>query len=571
MLVLDMYAHGKFRKEVAAAVEKAGGEKLDESFFSVPPSPEMGDLSCTVAFKIAKDKKKNPKQVAEEITKKIKPAGLIGEVKAVGPYVNFFVDYNKFVGLVLGEAAGKRYGSSDAGKGKKIVIDYSSVNIAKPMTVGHLRSTIIGQAIKNILDYRGFECFGINYLGDWGLQFGKLLAAYEKWGDGKELKKDPINYLVDLYIRYHKEENEQLSENADKWFRALEDGRKEARERWETFRKMSLKKFEEAYSLLGVKFDEFSGEAQYALSGGTMDVVAEALEKGVATKEAECTAVINLEKYGLPNARILEKGRTLYLTREIAAAKDRYKRFKFHKNIYVVASQQNLHFEQFSKILGLLGYPWAKDCIHVNFGFMSLPGGKKMSTRTGDFIELEEVLNKAIEEARKIMEKKNPDLKDKKAAAETVGVGAVVFADLSQNRIKDIEFDWNRFVSFDGDTGPYLQYAHVRCAGIIEKLGKLKKKPDFSLLTAKEETNLIRIISEFPNTIEQAADKYEPHVIAQYLIRLAHAFSSFYDACPVMAADGEELKASRLELVKATKNTLKLGLNLLGIQAPDGM
>ena len=561
----------RFFEESAQALSKASGVKVNAADLSVPPNAELGDASSAVCFELAKKDKKNPVELAKQLAAKIKPTGLIARVEAKGPYVNFFVNQAKLAEAVLKEGTKKGYGASGEGKGRVVVLDYSSTNVAKPMHVGHLRSTIIGQSVRNILEFQGYKTIGVNYLGDWGFQFGKLITAFEKWGSEKELKKDPISYLVALYVRFHKEAKTkpELEEQAREWVVKLEKRDKQAMKYWKEFRDLSIKKFEDTYKLLGVKFDVYSGESEYALSDKTSEVIKEAQDKKIAFQEAPGTIVVPLEVHGINNARLLDNGATLYFTRDIAAAKDRYKRWKFAKSLYVVSSQQDLHFKQLFKTLELLGYAWAKDCAHVNFGYLNLPEGK-MSTREGNFVLLGDLLETAVKKAEKIIEQKNPGLKNKRAAAEMVGVGAVVFADLSQNRVKDVTFEWDKALSFEGDTGPYLQYAFVRCNGIIDAVGKTGK-PRADSLVNPEELTLTKKLAEFPKAVDAADLKYEPHVIATYLLALARAFSAFYEKCPVAKEENPGLKAARLELVKATRNVLETGLGLLNIKAPREM
>jgi len=556
-----MYFLKTLKKQIKTELEKTTGKKIKEKNFSYPPNSNLGDLSVNIAFEIAKEQKINPKQAAEEILNKLSKIKGIKEIKAINGFINFYFDYPYFSEKVLNEAIEKNYGSSKIGENKTIFIDFSSVNIAKPMHVGHLRSTVIGASLYNLLNYVGFNCYSENYLGDWGLQFGKLMYAYKLWGDETQLEKNPIKHLNELYVKFHELENDELKKEAEQWLTKLEKKDKEAVELWQKFRELSLKKFSKVYELLNVKFDSFNGESFY--SKFNEEIIKEALNKNIAFKEKEKTIIVPLEKFGLTNARLMENGRTLYITRELAAAKYRKKKFNFYKTLYVVSSAQSLHFQQLKKILELLGYKWANDCEHIKFGLFSLPEGK-ISTRKGKIIRLQEVLDKAVEKAFEIINEKNPELENKQQTAEKIGVGAVKFADLSQNRIKDVVFDFEKMISFEGNTSPYLQYAYVRCNAILEKNKaneqKLKKsKPNFSELT-NEEKQLIKKISEFSEIIEKSALQYEPHQLAQYLLELAHDFSSFYEKYKVIGNN------ERILIVKATSNILKIGLNLLGIK-----
>ncbi|NYZ79695.1 arginine--tRNA ligase [Candidatus Micrarchaeota archaeon] len=557
-----MYALQKIRNDVSSSI------KCSETELSKPPE-NNGDISCSAAFRLAKEQKKNPKQIADELAKLKKPA-MIKDVRSAGPYVNFFIDYEKFAESVLEESLKKDYGSSKYGEKRVITIDYSSPNIAKPFGIGHLRSTVIGQSIYNLNSFVGFKCVGINHLGDWGLQFGKLLVAYKKWGDKKKIEKDPIRELLKIYVRFHEEakKNPDLEGEALTEFRKLEEKDHENTDLWRWFSKISLRDFNKVYAMLGISFDKIEGEAHYALLDDTKKVVDEAIKKKVAITEEDGAIVIPLEKYNLTNARLFENGRTLYITRDVAAAEDRKKKYKFSKNIYVVGSEQKLHFQQLFKTIELLGYEWSRDCEHVPFGMMSFPEGGKMSTREGKVIFLEDVLDKAVSKAKKIISEKNPSLKNKDKAAGVIGVGAVKFADLSQNRIKDVEFDWDRMISFEGDTAPYLQYAYVRCLSILEKTGKQKKTFGVPSALEEEEKKMIIKLAEFPDVVMQAAVHYEPHVLANYLLSLVHDYSAFYEKCKVIGSSNE---AFRLKIVESTANVLKIGLGLLGIGVIDEM
>ncbi len=566
-----MYVLEKIREDVKESVEKACGLDLKPSMLSEPPSPELGDISTSVAFALAKQEKKSPAETARDILEKLESPPLIRKTSTAGPYINFYIDWEKAGKKVLEEARTPEYASSDEGKGKWIVIDYSSPNVAKPMHIGHMRSTIIGDSIHRLYKRLGYSVHRVNHIGDWGVPFGKLIAAYKKWGDERELEKDPIHYLVGLYVRYNQaeEQDPSLKQEAIEWFRRLESGDPEAKKLWERFKALSIRKFEEIYRELGVEFDSYKGEAYYALNELTNRIVEEALEKGVAVEEDPGTIIVPLEEHGLVNARLVENGRTLYITRDLAAAKERWEEFKFQKNLYVVAVEQETHFNQLRKILELMGYEWWKDCVHVKFGMMSLPEGR-ISTRKGKYVELKQVLDLAVEKAREIIEEKNPSLENKEETAKAVGIGALKFADLSQNRIKNIVFDPDKMISFEGDTGPYLQYAHVRCCGILEKAGNSAETDvDMSGLEPAE-TELVKKLAEFPEIVKDAAHKQEPHRVAQYLLELSHQFSAFYESLPVLKA-GETEKGRRLAMVDATRNVLKIGLELLGIHAPSRM
>ncbi len=565
-----MYAFQELKAQAIKAVEQALGEKILPSDVSMPPSQELGDLSIAL-FRIAKEKKENPAELAEKAASMIKPNGLMAKAEAKGPYLNFFADYSSFSEKVIKQAQEEKYGSTGKGTGKKVVMDYSHPNICKPLHVGHLPSTVLGESIKRILKHHSYDVFAVNHLGDWGLQFGKLILAYKLWGNEQEFKKDPLKHLTELYVKFHEEEEKQpeLKEKAEEILSSLEKGDKELLSLWEKFREESIKEFNEMYSILGVSFDSYKGEAYYVLSGKAKEVIKEALEKGIAVEEKPGTVIVPLEDYGLTNARLVENNRTLYITRDIAAAIDRYEEHNFSKMLYVVSSAQSLHFQQLFKTLELMGYKWSKNCEHVKFGTVLLEG-KKMSTRKGQFVPLSEVIEKTKQAAEETIKEKNPGLVKKEETALQIALTALKFSMLSMNREKDKKFHLEKITSFEGDTGPYVQYSHVRCNGIIKNT-HADGEPDYSKLTSVHEKQLVKQLSLFPGIVEKAEQELDPHVIAQYLLKLCHLFSAFYENCPVANVEDQSLKAARLELVKAVKNTLAVGMKLLTITPLEEM
>jgi arginyl-tRNA synthetase len=557
-----MYAHEQFRQDVKHVLGKAVGKHVGDSMLTTSPNPAFGDLSSRIAFTLGR----NPKARAEKLAKKMKPYGLVSEIRTEGPYINFYLDFRRFSKKVLKE----NYGTSSSGKGKTVIIEYSSPNIAKPFHLGHLRSTIIGQVIFNAHKTLGYKTISLNHIGDWGTQFGKLIVAWRRWGNKKSLSKDPIKELLRIYVKFHERESIELLNEARQEFKRLEEGDKEATKLWKMFYNVSIEKFEKVYKRLDVNCENYDGEAHYVLKGHTQRVIDTLRKKGLAEKESDGSIVIRLEKHGLTNLLISKSDEaTLYATRELAMAVERYKKYRFSKNIYVVGNEQSLHFKQVFKTLDLMGYTWAENCIHVPFGLITIPGIGKMSTRKGEVIILEDVLDKAEDMAEKIIQKKNPKLPGKKKVAKIVGMGAIKFADLSQNRVRDISFDWDKILSFEGDTGPYLQYAYVRCNSILKRAPKAKADPHE--LAHPAEIGLLKKIAEYPEVIKSSAHNYQPHILANYLIDLVHKFSEFYEQCPVLKAESEGLKGARIELVRATKITLKNGLSLLGIETPERM
>ncbi len=540
-----------------------------------PPDPELGDLAFP-CFTLAAQRKQSPAAIAAELGGTLSGRrGVFWEkASARGPYLNFYFDYPVFSRDLLKRIyeAGPDFGKNNSGRGGVVVIDYSSPNICKPFGIGHIRSTVIGHALSLILEAQGYRCIGVNHLGDWGTQFGKMIVAYKRWGDDLKLQQDPVNYLYYLYVRFHQEAetDADLEEEARLWFRRLEDGKKEAVDFWELFRRLSLENYDQIYDLLGIKFDYYHGESHY--NNMLDDVIRLVQEKEVAT-ESEGALIVDLEKYGLPPAMLRKKdGATLYLTRDLAAAQYRHRKFKFVKALYVVGAEQKLHFQQMVQILELLGFPWAQDCIHIPFGLIRFKEGR-MSTREGKMILLGDVLQRSINLAREIIEEKNPDLADREGAAKAVGLGAVRFGDLSNDRVKDVEFDWEKVLDFSGETAAYIQYAHARICSILRRsgtAGPVWSDGAIDSLGQEEEKAMVKTLAAFPGKIEASAVSYRPSILARYLIDVARDFNRFYHECPVLV-DDPELRQARLLLVAAARQVLENGLGLLGIAAPEEM
>lgn len=549
-------------KIIGLLVEETKLKKEDVvNLITTPPDQKMGDYAFP-CFKLGK----NPKEEAEKLKKKIKLPNFIYKTEINGPYLNFFFKQSILAENTLSKIyqQAKNYGKSDLGKGKNILIEFSSPNIAKPFGIGHLRSTVIGDSLYKVYDFLGYKTLSVNHLGDWGTQFGKLIVAYKRWGKQKELQQDSIKYLLKLYVKFHKEaeKDESLNEQARVEFKKLEDGNKESLILWESFKELSLEEFKRIYHILDVKFDSFHGEAFY---NNLLDKTIKELQQKVKTKISEGALIVDLEKEKMP-PMLLKKSddASTYHTRDVAAAFYRLQKYKPEKIIYVVGSPQRLHFQQLFKVLELAGVNNNK-FVHVDFGLIRFPEGK-MSTRKGNVIFLEEVLDKAIALAEKIIEEKNPDLKNKKEVAKEVGIGAIIFGDLSNDRTRDINFDWNRMLSFEGETGPYIQYTHARACSILRKVGEVSKHINFESLNLTEELTIIKKLNQFPEIIERVAQTYKPHHLAQYLIGLAQAFNEFYHKCPVISKQANTMKA-RLLLVDCVRQVLDNGLNLLGIKA----
>ncbi len=546
--------------------------KFDEIIknIEVPKNTEMGEYAFP-CFRLASIYKKSPNVIAQEIIGKINENENFEKIAVAGPYINFKINKAILSKLIIEEVMEKKdkFGSSKTGEGKNVVVEYSSVNIAKPFHMGHIRSTMIGYSLYKIYNFLGYNTIGINHLGDYGTQFGKLIVAYKLWGNKEAIEKDPIPELLKIYVKFHKEAEEkpELDDEARAWFTKLENKDEEAVELWTWFRSVSLVEFERVYNMLGVHFDYFTGESFY--SDMIPNLLEEMKEKNVI-KDDEGIGIVELEDYDMPNSVITKSdGSSLYITRDLTAAKYRKETFNFDKNIYVVGSQQNLHFKQWKKIIELLGYDWASDCVHVPFGMVGLEEGS-LSTRNGRVVFLEDVLKKAVEKTKEIINEKNPDLENKDKVAEQVGVGSVVFQELSNNRIKDYTFSWEETLSFEGETGPYVQYAHARACSVLRNANVELEHIDYSLLDDKYSFDLIREISKFNSVVEKAAVKYEPSLVTRYITHLAQLFNRFYHENPILI-DDIELKKARLALVMSFKYAVKNGLALIALEAPEKM
>lgn len=563
-----------YRKYISEKL-KAGGiaDAISEAeiyeALALPPTSEMGDYALP-CFRFAKVFRKSPALIAEELKGKISPDEVISEISAVNGYLNFKVNKNRLAEEVIGKILEEKdaYGASDEGKGKTICIDYSSINIAKPFHIGHLSTTVLGAALYRILNFRGYRSVGINHLGDYGTQFGKLISAYKRWGDKETVEKGGIRALNELYVRFHREAetHPEYEDEAREYFRKIEHKDPECLELFHWFKDLTLKDVQKIYDLLDVRFDSYAGESFY--SDKMQPVVDELKEKGLLI-ESQGAQVVDLEAYGMPPCIILKSdGSSLYATRDMAAAIYRKKTYDFYKCLYVVAYQQNLHFKQIFKVLELMGKEWAKDLVHVAYGMVSLEEGT-MSTRKGNVVFLEDVINRCIEKAYTIIDEKNPALENKEAVAEKVGVGAVIFGALYNSKIKDIVFSYDKVLNFDGETSVYVQYTCARANSVLEKGGI----PDSYEIVGPNavEFELIKALSAFPDTVKDAADKYEPSYIARYAVDVSQKFNKFYFDCKILSAEDEPTKKFRLALTAATLQTLKNAFALLGIGIPEKM
>ena len=539
------------------------------NLLEVPKNSSMGDLAFPT-FSLAKVWRKAPQAIASELVEKI-TSDKFEKIQAVGPYINFFLNKKEISQAVLADVIGKgsNYGKQEIGQGKNITIDMSSPNIAKPFSIGHLRSTVIGDSLAKIFEKLGYKAVKINHLGDWGKQFGMLIVAYKKWGDEEAVRANPIKELLQLYVRINEEvkSQPQLDEEARNWFRKLEAGDEEAISLWQWFRDESLVEFNRLYNQLGVQFDSYNGEAFY---NDKMDEVVSILEDKGLLEESQGAQVVKLDKYGIENPALIKKsdGATLYITRDLAAAIYRKRTYDFAKSIYVVGNEQAAHFKQLKAVLKEMGYDWSDDITHVPFGLVT-KDGKKLSTRKGNVILLEPTIAEAIKRAGDQIEAKNPDLPSKEAVAQAVGVGAIKFYDLKTDRLNGYDFDLDAMVSFEGETGPYVQYAYARIQSILRKANF---KPDAATPYALEDAEsweIIKLIQNFPATIKRAADNFEPSIIAKFAISLAQAFNKYYAHNRILDPSPE--RDSRLALSYTTALVLKEALRLLGVDAPDEM
>lgn len=570
-----------FKKEIAEIIAKnLEGLTEDEikSMIEIPQDQSMGDYAFP-CFRLAKTMRKAPNLIAAELAEKLQGEKIFSEVSPVNAYVNMFVSREEMMKSTVSEVLEEKenFGRSDIGGNKKVIVEFSSPNIAKPFHIGHIRSTVIGNSLSKIYDALGYDVFKINHLGDYGTQFGKMICAYRRWGNREDVINSPIKTLLGYYTKFHVEveEHPELEDEARAIFTKLEQGSKEEVELWQWFREESLKEFQRVYDMLGIEFDSYNGESFYSDKMPRFEK--ELLDKGLL-QESKGAQVVDLEEYKLGTALIKKSdGSSLYITRDIAAAVYRKENYDFYKNIYVVATQQNLHFQQLFKIIELMGYDWANQCVHVPFGMVRLEEGT-MSTRHGRVVFLEDVLNGAIEKTREIIEEKNPNIENLEEITSQVGIGAVVFNELSNNRIKDYTFKWDQILNFDGETGPYVQYTHARCASLLRKAGENivakaqdPKNVDFALLAKSDSAyELTKLIYAFPGVVEQAGEKYEPSIITRHIIDIAQCFNKFYHDEHIIVDDEVE-KTSKIALVIATKRVIATGIGLLGMKAPERM
>ncbi len=549
------------------------GLPLDDilELIEIPPKPDMGDFAFP-CFRLAKTMKKAPQLIAEDIRSAIGDVPFLDDIKVAGAYINFYVNKETFVKSMIEPALEETFGSSSVGNGQTICIDYSSPNVAKNFHVGHLRTTIIGNSLYKIFSKLGYNVVRINHLGDWGTQFGKLIVAYKAWGNEDAVKKEGISELMRLYVKFHDEakDNPSLNDEARAWFNKMENGDEEALRIWQWFKDISLTEYKRTYDLLGIDFDSYNGESFYR--DKTAQIV-KMIDDAHLLTESDGAKIVDLSEYDMPPCLILKNdGSSIYATRDLAAIFYRKKTYNFVKCLYVTGQEQKLHFSQVFKVVELLGNDWAKEqLIHIPYGLVSLEGAK-LSTRSGNIVYAEDILLEAISKIKEIIEEKNPDIPDKDETAKKIGVGAVLFNDLYNQRIKDVSFKWEKLLNFDGETGPYVQYTYARCASILRKVNDFSPSLniDYSLLTGAEAMDLLKTISRFPRVVLDASEKYEPSVVARFAMDVAQAFNKYYNVCRINV-DDKKVRDARVTLVYLTKKSIRDALLLLGIQCPEQM
>ncbi len=561
-----------YKKKVAELIKTEVDMDLEsiEKLIEIPPKPEMGDFAFP-CFQLAKAFRKAPNMIAEELKEKLSKEGF-EKIESLGPYLNFFVDKGTFTKNTIEKILleGDSYGSSNVGEGKTVCVEYSSPNIAKPFHVGHLFTTAIGNSLYKLFKKEGYTVEGINHLGDWGTQFGKLISAYKRWGNEEALEKDAIAELLRIYVKFHDEaeKDPSLEDEGRAYFKALEDGDKEAEALWERFRNLSLKEFERVYNVFNVKFDSYAGEAFY---NDKMDVVVNELRDKGLLVESNGAQVVMLDEYNMPPCIVLKAdGASIYATRDLAAAMYRKNKYNFDKCIYVVGTPQALHFKQVFKVLELAGHEWANDCVHVGFGLVKF-ADRKLSTRKGEVILLDDLIRESVDKTLEVINEKNPNLENKEEVAKKIGVGAVVFTYLKNSREKDIVFDWKEMLSFEGETGPYVQYSYARANSILTRAGEVNDTADFTKLNSKEEFELVKTLENFNKNIHLAIEKLEPSIVTRYVIEVAKTFNKFYNNHSVLNLEEKGLMAARLDLVKSTCQVIKNGLELIGIEVVEKM
>lgn len=564
-----------FKQHVKEKLTELTGLEAEvvENSLETPPEEKLGDLAFP-CFPLARVMRKAPPIIAKDLAEQFGEDGMLDRVEAVGGYVNFFYNRAAFETETINaiKASNGNWGTSDIGKGKTALVEYSSPNIAKPFHIGHLFSTAVGNSLARIYKHLGYNVQSLNHLGDWGTQFGKLISAYKRWGDKEVIEKDPINELLKIYVKFHEESetHPEMEEEAREYFKKLEDGDEETTSLWQYFRDISLVEYKEVYDFLGIEFDSYNGEAFYS---DKMDEVVDILRDKGLLVESDGAQVVDLSEEGMPPCIILKSnGATIYATRDIAAALYRHRTYNFDKNIYVVGNPQTLHFKQFFTVMKKAGWDWADNCVHVGFGLVRF-GGRNLSTRHGDVVLLEDVLHESIDKTREIIEGSNSNVDDIEDASKKIGIGAVLYTFLHSTREKDIDLNWETVLDFEGESGPYCQYGYARGKSILRRAEGIDySDADMSKATSDEEYSLVKQLAAFGSAVEDAAEKNEPFYINRYVTGLTRAFNKFYNTNPILKEDVDiETKKARLVLVDATTQVIKTALGLLGIETVESM
>lgn len=561
-----------FKKEIALKISQLVDMEQDKvlGLIETPPQKNMGDYAFP-CFQLAKVMRKAPNMIAAELATKVQPDNVVEKAEPAGGYLNFFINKGEYIKETINEVLtlGQQFGSSTIGNGKTVLVEFSSPNIAKPFHVGHLYTTVIGSAIEKIYRHLGYSTVKINHLGDWGTQFGKLIVAYKRWGVAEVIEKDPINELLKIYVKFHEEAEKDpvLEDEARGYFKKLEDNDPEAVELWQKFRELSLKEFKELYKKLDISFDSFAGESFY---GDKMGEVVQMLREKNLLKDSNGAKIVDLEAFNLPPCLILKSdGATIYATRDLATAIYRKRTYDFYKNVYVVGGTQSLHFQQIFNTLGLMGFEWYKDCMHVSTSLVKF-ADKKLSTRKGDVIFAKDVVDEAVHKTLELINLKNANLENKEEIAKKVGIGALLYAFLKNSRDKDVVFSWEDTLSFEGESGPYVQYTYVRGKSILRRAGQVAETADYSFLQSEDEFQLVKLLGGFKDALKEAAERYEPFVVTRHVTEIAKAYNKLYNTHPILNAE-ENVKNARLHLTKAVCSVISTGLKLVGIETPESM
>ena len=566
-----------FKQEITGLIAKATGLKSEfvYEYLEIPPERNLGDFALP-CFRLSKELRKAPQKIAEEIYQQFsvhmdEPAySLVKECKVTGGYFNVFVDRKAYISAVMQEVMVKkeRYGTSEEGHGKTVLVEFSSPNIAKPFHIGHLFTTALGNSLERIYRSLGYKTISVNHIGDWGTQFGKLISAYKRWGDANELKTDTIQELLRVYVKFHQEviEHPELDDEARGYFKMLEENVPDIKALWQEFRDFSMREFDRVYQRLGIRFDSTDGESFYS---DKMDEVIRMLSDKSLLTDSDNAKIVDLSDKNIPPCMILKSdGATIYATRDLAAAIYRKRIYDFYKNIYVVGLPQSLHFKQIFSVLDKMGYEWASDCVHVGFGMVRFKD-RQMATREGEIIFLEDVLNESVKRAKTMMDA-DRNLENPEKIAEIIGIGAVIYTFLKNNRERDIIFSWEEMLDLEGESGPYVQYTHARANSVLKKAGDIPDKADYTTLEQEEEFELVDLINGFADAIKEAAYKYEPAILTRQITAIARAYNKFYHFCKILEAE-PELRNARIHLCYAVKLLIGKGLELLGIVAPEQM